>query len=68
MQERSYLSSSRDKSARSGAEKVGMDERLESLEKAVAALTGYVPVQELKEGEGWKTLEDQVLKTSTKVC
>jgi len=44
-----------------------MEDRLEYLEAAVGALAGYVPVQDLKENEGWKSLEDHVLKVSTKV-
>lgn len=44
-----------------------MEDRLEYLEAAVGALAGYVPVQDLRENEGWKSLEDHVLKVSTKV-
>ena len=44
-----------------------MEDRLEYLEAAVGALAGYVPVQDLKENEGWKSLEDHVLQVSTKV-
>lgn len=44
-----------------------LEDRLEYLEAAVGALAGYVPVQDLKENEGWKSLEDHVLGVSTKV-
>ena len=44
-----------------------MEDRLEYLEAAVAALAAYVPVQDLKENAGWRTLEEHVLKVSTKV-